>query len=72
MCVDLINCYLFSFDGMDVQTRAGAAWQRAVYQTGFQQQSIAGASGAGVNSGGIGKLLISNLDFGVNDADIKV
>jgi len=47
----------------------GAAWQQAVYQTNFQQRSNAGASD---NSGLSGKLLISNLDFGVNDADIKV
>lgn len=48
--------------------RAGAAWQQAVYQASFQQRNN---MGAGDNAGGIGKLLISNLDFGVNDADIK-
>ena len=53
---------------MLVQTR-GAAWQQAVFQTNFQQR---GNAGTGDNSGGSGKLLISNLDFGVNDADIQV
>lgn len=50
------------------QSRTGAAWQQAVFQTSFQQRSNVGS---GDNAGGIGKLLISNLDFGVNDADIK-
>jgi len=40
-----------------------------MYQSNFQQQSN---MGSGDNSGGIGKLLISNLDFGVNEADVKV
>jgi len=62
--VDWSYCDIVVF----VQGRGGA-WQQAVYQTNFQQRSNAGA---GDNSGLSGKLLISNLDFGVNDADIKV
>lgn len=49
-------------------SRAGAAWQQGAFQASFQQRNN---MGSGDNAGGIGKLLISNLDFGVNDADIK-
>jgi len=61
--VDWSYCDIFVF----MQSR-GAAWQQ-VFQTSFQQRSNAGV---GDNFDRSGKLLVSNLDFGVNDADIKV
>lgn len=57
---------LFSLQSREVPD----VWQHDLYD-GSSGQSRRGGGGGG-QPGGTGKLLVSNLDFGVNDSDIKV
>ena len=48
-------------------------WQHDMYDGGSAPMRRGGGGmNAGGMSGGTGKLLVSNLDFGVNDSDIQV
>ena len=50
-------------------------WQHDLFDggaTGVRRYSGGGGGGVGGGVGSAGKLLISNLDFGVNDSDIQV
>ncbi len=51
-------------------------WQHDMFDGGsgpVKRMSTGGAGAAGIGGGASsGKLLVSNLDYGVNDSDIKV
>ena len=50
-------------------------WEHDMYSEGAggNRRMSGGGGGAGFGgAGGLGKLLVSNLDYGVNDSDIKV
>lgn len=49
-------------------------WQHDLYDgsSGTARRGGGGGGGLGASPGGSGKLLVSNLDFGVNDSDIQV
>ncbi|KAH9495582.1 hypothetical protein Btru_013648 [Bulinus truncatus] len=46
-------------------------WQHDLYDGSSGGPARRGGGGGSAQSGGSGKLLVSNLDFGVNDSDIK-
>lgn len=58
-------CALFS----SLQRSPSGKWQHDMFEGGFSVKRSAGATAASPLSG---KLLVSNLHFGVSNADIKV
>ena len=76
MCVQ-ISIHLTLSPSCQSRDTPSDAWQHDMYDGGSAPRRSGGGgymngSSGGSDGGSQGKLLVSNLDFGVNDSDIQV